>query len=210
MITETSSVNALYVTQMASRNYDAAVKVPENSNQIEDDAVVVDVSENAQTANRLLRDLAPLDANPAPHLKAAETRLKELMQDLGIPETTKVNISVTKEGTFTVEGEHPLFSQIEEKLNDGSERELSNSLKGAHNGSIMMRIGTAIELAMQGADANSNMTDTYYSWVKNTVAAQAISMGYEATFNGGTLSGTLIDSKGVAVAYNEGLSLPAG
>ncbi|MBL4906565.1 MAG: hypothetical protein JKX94_03860 [Sneathiella sp.] len=212
MINDISASNSIYSTQAVSQVYSAASAPPENTDikETESEAVTVDLSENAKAANKVISELVPLSLDPAIHLQKAENRLKELMTKLGIPETTEVDIQIDATGSFKVAGDHPLLSKIEEQLNDGSERELSNHLKSAHNGSIIQRIGAAVEMAMQGADANPAMTDTYYGWVKNTVAAQAKSMGYSATFNNGTLSGSLINAEGKRIALNEGLTLPAG
>ncbi len=130
------------------------------------------------------------------------------MARLGIPENTEVQINIRNDGTFTVDGEHPLMSQIEEKLNDGTERELRNALIGAHNGSVIMHIGEAVEIAMKGADANPSKTDFYYDWVRN-VANGAKNSSYDVTLNGGELSASLVDKSGKPYDIGSGLVLPS-
>lgn len=208
MIENVSGGNTVYAAKAATQSYQTTAPEKKETPDNRGEAVIVDVSENATKAKKLITELGPITLDPAVHLQKAEIRLKELMNDWGIPETTDMEIHRNKDGTFKISGDHPLLVKIEESLNDGSERELANSFTAAHSGSIITRIGEAVGMAMRGADQNPAMTDTYYNWVKNTVAAEAKSMDYAMTFSNGNLSGSLVNSEGVKIAIGEGLSLP--
>jgi hypothetical protein len=171
-------------------------------------AVMVSLSPAAEGAKKLLSDLPPFIVDPAYHMEKAQDRLKELMTKYGIPEGTKLNISSDNAGNFKIEGDHPMISVIEEKVNDGSERDLRNSLVGAHTGMTMVRIGTAVEMAMQGADKTPQLAELYYDWVRN-VASSATNSKAEFTFDQGKLHGSLVGSRGALPSDNSDLVLPA-
>ncbi|MFT6556451.1 hypothetical protein [Sneathiella sp.] len=169
----------------------------------------VTLSEPAQKAQKLLSEFPPLILDPDVHLKNAEGALKDLLAKYNIPPNTKVSISSDSKGQFTVSGDHPLLAEVETEINEGTAKELRNSLVGAHNGSIIQRIGAAAEMAMRGADQNPGMTDTYYDWVRS-VASEAKGFGYSVEFDEGVITGSLINSLGERIAGDERLSLPIG
>ncbi len=210
MINSVNANTSVYSPQTGSAAYQSAV-APSRSDAPEKDtdAVVVELSDNAKKAKKLLGDLPPLILNQTANLEKAETHLKELMKALGIPENTKIDIQSDNAGNFAVTGDHPLVTEIEKQINDGTDRELRNALVGAHTGAVLERIGAATEMAMKGADENPRMTDTYYGWIL-TVAKSAQSMDYSVSLDQGTISGTLVNSSGKAVASYDGLRLPQG
>lgn len=210
MINSVGGHNPVYAAQSVSQAYSNNTRGAESTPKTDPygDAVLVDLSEEAKTVRKSLSDISSITLDPAVHLDRAEARLKELMAELGIPETSEVNITVNSDGSFEVEGEHALTTVIEERLNEGSERELSNAIKGAHNGSVIQRIGAAVEIASNAAANDPMNADTYYNWVRNTVNPSATSMGYEVTFANGTLSGSLVNSEGQKVAVGDSLTLP--
>ncbi len=208
MINEINSANTLFATSRATAAYSATPPVePPSASENETPAVEVELSEKAQKTKTLLENIPRLSLDPAVHIANAEKQFKDLMNRMGIPADTEFEIEANRDGSFTVTGDNPRLKEIEEKINDGSERELRNSLVGAHTGSIIQRIGAAVEKAMTAADANPGMTDTYYDWVLS-VANGAKSMGFSMTYADGSLSGSLVNGKGEAVAAAEGLTLP--
>lgn len=190
--------NAYQTAQTQTASRDAENRSP---------AVTVELSETAQKGVGLLSQLPKLTLDPAVHMANAETELKALMQKYGIPEGEQVNITSSGDGTFEVEGDHPLLSEVEREINEGTARELRNALIGAHTGSVISRIGAATEMAMKGADANPSMMETYYDWVLS-VAGEAKNMGFSYSLDNGELTGSLVTKQGVAIAHNEGLQLP--
>lgn len=189
--------------QTVQTQIQASPEMPENRSE----AVTVELSETAQKGVGLLSQLPKLTLDPAVHMANAETELKALMQKYGIPESETVNITTSGDGSFEVDGDHPLLSEIEKEINDGTARELRNALVGAHTGSIISRIGAATEMAMKGADQNPSMMETYYDWVLS-VASDAKNMGFSYSLDRGELTGSLVTKQGVAIAHNDGLKLP--
>lgn len=171
-------------------------------------AVEISISPAAQKAHKFLKSLPELVLDPAVHMRNAAARLKQVMSDLGIPSNTEVKITSNNDGTFKVEADHVKAKELESMLNDGSERELRNALIGAHAGSVIQRIGKAVEIAMRAADANPDKTDEYYSWVR-TVANQAKGLKFDFSYSEGEISGNFLKADGTAMAVTEGLKLLA-
>ncbi|MCG8491001.1 MAG: hypothetical protein MI743_05250 [Sneathiellales bacterium] len=208
MIGETYAPYAPNIVQKAAYAYNSPPPQGGGATEKKEDAaVIVELSEAAQKGVGLLSQLPNITLDPAVHMANAETELKALMQKYGIPEGETVNITSSGDGTFVVEGDHPLLSEVEREINEGTARELRNSLIGAHTGSVISRIGAATEMAMKGADANPSMMETYYDWVLS-VANEAKGMSFSYSLQNGELSGSLVTKQGTAIAHNEGLELP--
>lgn len=211
MIHDVQAAQIAYSTPSSSTQLRAASAVSQISNKTgqESEPVIVELSNQARETQKLLSDLPPLIFDPAVQMQNAENRLKELMRELAIPEGSKVEITSRPDGTFSVEGDHPLLSKIEQSLNDGNERELRNSLIGAHTGTMLQRIGSAIEQAMLGVDANPEKIDSYYGWVR-AIANEAKAMDFAFSLESGSLEGSLINNQGQRIAANQNLNLPTG
>ncbi|MBU1176281.1 MAG: hypothetical protein KKH72_12825 [Alphaproteobacteria bacterium] len=161
----------------------------------EDDGVTVDLS----PAGKLLTNLPPLILDPAVHMRNAETRLTELMSELGIPPGTEINIDLSSAGQFTVEGDHDKLAELEQKLNDGSEMDLRNSLIGAHSGSMIQRIATAARETQLLVEANPKTAKLLWNQLLAT-ADRIKSQSMDFAFSGGALTGTFADGTEVAIA----------
>ncbi|MEH6405068.1 MAG: hypothetical protein V7750_16950 [Sneathiella sp.] len=210
MVNSVSGNNPVYSAQTVTQAYNNNVQSAGGENKTDPygDAVQVDVSEGAKTVRKTLDDVSMIRLDPVFHMDKAETRLKELMAELGMPENTEVKITTNSDGSFEVEGDHALTAVIEEKLNDGTERVLSNALKAAHTGTVIQRIAAAVEMASNAAAKDPMNSDAYYNWVRDTVNPSATSMAFEVNFANGTLSGSLLNSEGQKVAVSDGLTLP--
>jgi|GEM_PF-2496705 len=210
MINSVSGNNSVYSAQAVTQAYNNNSQSAAEARKTDPygDAVQVEVSEGAKTVKEALESLGPISLDPAIHLQKAETRLKELMAELGMPENSEIKITTNSDGSLVVEGDHALTAVIEERLNDGTERELSNALISAHTGTVIQRIAAAVEMASAAAEKDPQNADTYYNWVRDTVNPSATSMGFEVNFTNGTISGSLLNSQGQKVAVNDGLTLP--
>ena len=149
------------------------------------DATEVDLS----PGGKLLASLPPLILDPKVHMANAQKRLAEVMQQLGIPSDTKIDIKLSSSGQFTVTGDNEKLSELQDMLNDGTERELRNSLIGAHTGSIIQSIAAASQKTQQKVEANPQSAEML--WNQMLAEADRIkSRSMSFSWSGGALSGT--------------------
>ncbi|MEH6495649.1 MAG: hypothetical protein V7740_07910 [Pseudomonas marincola] len=211
MINSTQNNTSIYPTAYAATGQavEKAPTQPQTSSPY-GEAVTVSLSPAAEGAKTLASMALEITIDPAVHMERAQVELKAMMARLGMSADTDIDIEILNDGTISVEGDHPLVSKMEEDLNAGDPqaRKLRNALIGAHTGSVMVHIGEAVSLAMQGADDNPSMMETYYGWVK-TVADTAKNSSFHASFSNGEISGSLVGSDGKAYSPGDGLTLPA-
>ena len=154
-------------------------------------AVEVSISPEGQKAAGLLASLPPLSLDPALHIKEAQSHLKQIMSELGIPASTDLKIHSTGDGSFRVEADHPKAAELETMINDGTAKDLRNSLVGAHNGTVVQRIAKAMATAMKGTEQNPGKSEQYSAWVQG-IASEAMSMRFEFSYSGDKMTGTLL------------------
>lgn len=210
MINSVSSAASLY--RSVSSAMRPAINNPHTqtpANTSFGDAVSVTLSPAAEGVQKLGSDFKRLTLDPAYHLQQAEVGLKDLMARLGIPENTDIQIEVQENGEISVDGDHPLMSQLAESLNgDDADPFLRSSFIFARNGTIMSHIGVAADLAANGASESPGKADHYHDWVRS-VAANAQSSSMSVSMSGGALSASLVDRNGTAYDAESGLTLPA-
>ena len=132
-------------------------------------------------------------------MQNAETRLNELMQEMGIPPGTKIDIHLSSSGQFTVEGDHEKLAELQDMLNDGSEMDLRNSLVGAHNASIIQRIAGASQRTQQKVEANPQSAE--FLWNQMLAEADRIkNQSMDFSYGSGQISGAFSDGTAVAIA----------
>ena len=184
--------NSTYVTASASP------RQPETETQTaKTSGAAIEVS--LSPGGELLASLPSLTFDPKVHMANAETRLKELMSELGIPPNTDVDIHMSNSGQFTVEGDHKKLAELEKMLNDGSELELRNSLTAAHNASTIQRIAAASQRTQQQVQANPGNTEAL--WNQMLAEADRIkNQSADFRFSSGTLSGASSDGTAIAIA----------
>ena len=210
MISPTHSAASLFQTGYSSVGQVGNMAQPQAQEKSGyGDAVTVTLSPAAESAQKLGSVIPRFTIDPEFHMQRAEVALKDLMARLGIPESTEIQIEVQADGDISATGDHPLVSQIEETLNgEGADQYLRSALIFARNGSIMMRIGEASELASNGADKRPDMTEYYFDWVKS-VASHAQNSSYSANFSNDRLTGFLVNHTGNTQEALSELSLPA-
>jgi len=204
MVNSVSGNNPVYVSQNVSQAYGQAGRLVETAKPVPyDKAVQVDLSDAAKAMNETMNDVAYMDTDPF-NVRGSENRVKNLMDEIGMPEDAEFSIRVNADGAFEVEGEDPLTTLLEERLNDGSEPELAASLKGYNPGSIFQRIAGAYAMASDAAKENPNNAEEYYNWVQESVKSDAESMDYAVSFSSGKLSGSFLNDEGqrIAATYN--------
>jgi len=170
-----------------------AVSAPEpaKAHSANSPAVEVSISREGRKAAGLLASLPPLSLDPALHIKEAQSHLKQIMSELGIPASTDLKIHSKGDGTFRVEADHPKAAELESMINDGTAMDLRNSLIGAHNGTVMQRIAKAMATAMKGTEQSPGKSEQYSSWVQG-IANEAMSMQFEFSYSGDKMTGTLL------------------
>lgn len=189
--------------QPAPQGAQAAKPQPVNS-----PAVEVSISPQGKKAAGLLASLPPMSIDPARHIERAESQLKQIMAELGIPASTSVKIHSKGDGSFRLTADHPKAAELETMINNGAARELRNSLIGAHNGAVLQRTSRAMSMAMKGLAQNPAMGDRYYAWVKGIVD-EAMAMGFAFSYSDKGMSGTLLKPGNVPIGTTEGLDLPS-
>mgnify|MGYP000608809971 CR=1 FL=1 len=197
MINSVSNAASLY--RSVSAAVTPAINIAQTQAPVKNgfgEAVSVNLSPAAEGAQKLDSDFKRLTLDPAYHLQQAEVGLKDLMARLGIPENTDIQIEIKENGEISVDGDHPLMLQLTESLNgDDADPFLRSSFIFARNGTIMSHIGTAADLAANGASENPGKADHYYDWVRS-VAANAQSSSMSVFMSGGALSAFLTDLNG--------------
>jgi hypothetical protein len=188
----TAAARTGYATTAAQTRQSATTETQTGSSG---DAAKVDLS----PGSKLLASLSSIILDPKVHMANAEKRLAEVMNELGIPPDTKVDIQLSSSGQFTVTGDHEKLAALQDRLNNGSERELRNSLIGAHNASIIQRIAAASQQTQQKVGANPQAAEML--WNQMLAAADRIKgQGMDFAWSGGTLSGTFADGTSLAIA----------
>ncbi|MBL4906566.1 MAG: hypothetical protein JKX94_03865 [Sneathiella sp.] len=209
MVDVINSGNSVYAAQYAVKAYHPeGLKDITGTPEAQNPAVDIELSENGEKVKNLVGELVPVVYDPAIFLQKGETRLKDLMEELNIPEETEMDIRRNADGTYSVTGDHPQLSKIEEKLNDGSEADLANSLSKAHSGTGFQHVIDALGMAARGAEENPQMAENYFEWLRSTVQPEANSMDFSISYKDGSLSGSLLDSAGNDVAVGKGWALP--
>lgn len=158
-----------------------------------------DVAVELSPGAKLLSDLPPFMLDPKVHMANAEKRLSELMQLMGIPPNTDIDISVSSNGSITVEGDNEKLADLQQMLNDGTEMDLRNSLIGAHVGATIQRIAAATQSTQAEVEANPQATEALW----NRMLAQANNIknqGMNFSWSGGSLSAAFTDGTAIAVA----------
>ena len=148
---------------------------------------------------KLLSDLPPLILDPKVHMANAEKRLAALMEEMGIPANTKIDITVSSSGRFTIDSDNEKLAELESRLNDGSEMELRNSLIGAHSSATIQRIAAAAQNTAARVEADPAHAETL--WNQMLATADSIknqSMAF--SYAGGRLGGTFSDGTILAFA----------
>ncbi len=173
-------------------------------------AVDIELSENGETVKNLFSELVPVVYDPAIFFQKAETRFKDLMEELNIPESIEMDIRRNTDGTYSVSGDHPFLPKIKEKLNDGSENGLTDSLSAAHSGTGLQHVLNAMGMAARGAEENPEMAETYFDWLRSTVQPEANSMDFSMNYKEGSFSGSLVDGSGRDIVIGKGWTLPLG
>ncbi|MBL4740720.1 MAG: hypothetical protein JKY12_06985 [Sneathiella sp.] len=205
MVNPVNGNNSVYASQIVSQAYGHAGRLEEIEKPVSyDSAVQVDLSDAAKAISETV---GYIDTDPF-NVRGSEMRLKDLMDEIGMAEDAEVSIRVNSDGSFEVEGEDPLTTLLEEKLNDGSEPELANSLKGFNAGSIFQRVAGALAMASDAAKENPNNAEEFFNWVQESVNPDAKSMDYEVTFSNGKLSGSFLNDEGYKIASTYNLKLP--
>ena len=191
----TSAARNAYATTTATTSTSKANNSPaQTETGASRDAVKVDLS----PGGLLLSDL-PIILDPKVHMANAQTRLKELMSEMGIPPNTKIDIHLSNSGQFTIEGDNEKLAELQDRLNDGSEMELRNSLVGAQSSTIIQQIAAASQRTQHQVEANPQNTEAL--WNAMLADAERIkALDVDFAFSGGTLAGTLADGSTVPVA----------
>lgn len=210
MTSSISATNFLQNVEPYVAKANAAYKAEQVAAKTETEAVKVSVSDHAKKAYETSKSLPDLviELNPEVHKKNAAARLQVVMAELGIPADTQIDIKTSNSGKITVTADHPKAEELEKMLNDGTEMELRNSLIGAHTSAIIQRIGKAMEMAKNAADADPSRLNEFYQWVLS-VADHAKGLSGNYTYNQGEVTGGLVRANGTALAIDEGLNLPA-
>lgn len=173
----------------------------------------VAISSVGKKAAALMSELPPLTLDPAVFMKRAERALNNLMQELGIPPGTKVDITVSSNGMLKVEGDNEEITNIQAALDDhepGSAAfEVRNNLVGASVSTQIQRISAAVSKAAQAAEANPARADAFFAWA-SSIIDDARHMSFKATFEGGrVVSANLVTTEGKSIGITEGLTLPS-
>jgi len=193
--TVTSAARNAYATTTATTSTSKANNSPaQTETSASRDAVKVDLS----PGGLLISDLEII-LDPKVHMANAQTRLKELMSEMGIPPGTEIDIHLSKSGQFTIEGDNEKLAELQDRLNDGSEMELRNSLVGAQSCTIIQRIAAASQRTQRQVEVNPQNTEALW----NAMLAEADrikALDVDFTFSGGALAGTLTDGTAVSVA----------
>lgn len=208
MVDAVNSGNSIYAAVKAYQP--SALKDITGTPEAQKLAVDIELSENGETVKNLVSELVPVVYDPAIFFQKAETRFKVLMADLNIPESTEMDIRRNTDGTYSVSGEHPLLPEMEEKLNDGSEKGLADWLSAAHSGTSMQHVLNGMGMAARGAEENPEMAETYFDWLRSTVQPEANSMDFSMNYKEGSLSGSLLNGSGNEVEIGKGWTLPLG
>ncbi|MEH6405069.1 MAG: hypothetical protein V7750_16955 [Sneathiella sp.] len=208
MVNSVGGNNSVYVSQNVSQAYGQAGRLVETEKPVPyDKAVQVDLSDAAKAIKDTMNDVGYMDTDPF-NVRGSETRLKNLMDEIGVPEDAEFSIRVNSDGSFEVEGEDPLTRILEERLNDGSEPELADSLKGYNPGSIFQRVAGALAMASDAAKEDPNNAEEYFNWVQESVKPDAESRDYAVSFSNGKLSGSFLNDEGQQIAATYNLKLP--
>ncbi len=189
------------VSATAAATYATASRIPPQTDATpetsfpQNEGVTVALSPGAT----LLANLPSIILDPQVHLANAESRLNELRQELGISATTKIDIHLSSSGQFTVSGNDEKLAQLEQMLNDGTERELRNALIGAHSSAIIQRIAAASQETAAAVAANPG--DAEALWTQMLAKAESIkSQAMDFSFANGTLNGVFSDGVSLAIA----------
>ena len=158
------------------------------------------------TAPKSLEGLPEIAMDVDAHMEQAESRLSQLMAQLGMPRDTEVTIRSDRAGRFTVESDHPKAAELEAAIN--ADPDMRNALIGAENAAILSRLAAASAMAMRAADANPDMADRYYDWLRG-VAKQTQATPVHFEMAGGSLSGGFTGAQGQILGITEGLTLRA-
>lgn len=201
--------NSTYTSSLIQQHGTTSQTTPGSQGSHESSVVSnTSISQAGKTTQLALADLPPLILDPKVHMQNAETRLKEIMSEMGIPASTDIDISVSSAGYISVKGDNEQLARLEEMLNSGEEKDLRNSLIGAHTGNIIQRIAAASSMAAEGAEAQPTMADHYFNWVLN-IADEAKASSFKVSFTDGKLSGNLLGANGEAMLAVEDFKLPS-
>ena len=193
--TVTSAARNAYAITTATTGSSKANSSPaQTETSASRDAVKVDLS----PGGLLISDLEII-LDPKVHMANAEKRLNELMAEMGIPPGTDVDIHLSNSGQFTVRGDNEKLAELQDRLNDGSEMELRNSLVGAQSSTIIQRIAAASQRTQSQVQASPQNTEAL--WNQMLAEADRIkALDVDFAFSGGTLAGSLADGTTVPVA----------
>ncbi|GAB6042796.1 hypothetical protein [Endothiovibrio diazotrophicus] len=136
----------------------------------------------------------------------AESRLKELMGQLGINPDTPATLTEDGSGNIAVAIDHPRAKELEELANN--DQVLRNGVIGAATMARVSRIAAAQQMAGQAIDANPESADRCIDWLMK-VSRQATNMDVRFQLADGKLSGSLITADGRPLGITEGLSVPS-
>ena len=192
--------NALYFTKTTSQSTtsdqstrDDAVKVVLSSAA----RLSIKLDERVQERSTALLDTLPDDVfNTQTMIDRADTAVKALMRDLGIPSNTPVEIEVAADGSISAAMDHPGQAYFTEALN--TDRDTSNALTGATNAVQIQAHAQVVEQARTSAQATPANADSVY--------AQALGMvddmkqwGAEFAFSDGPVHVAHVKSDGTLI-----------
>ncbi len=114
-----------------------------------------------------------------------------LMEQLGIPASTKIDIKSNNDGTFVVTSDNAkAAAEVGRMLNDGSAKALRNDLIGMENTLKIQQIAQEVSTAQQQVDENPALTEAIYSRLPG-IAQHIMAQSFSLTFGNNDLNYTL-------------------